>query len=114
MKEETKLGSNLRTLQYSFLSWLFGGGPGESTVDTPSFSTIYTKKSHNLDKPVAKCWNPNGVDSMTSALTKAEKRCEDFLNPTVQRDDLGCFVVRLPFNQNAESLREPRDIIFRK
>lgn len=91
------------TAQKTSLGWVLFG-PVISKNATLNLHSITSLHSHlDLASSLLQFWELEAIRP-SSALTQAEKRCEDYFNSTYHRDSDGRYVVNLPFNDNLTPL----------
>ncbi|XP_026331312.1 uncharacterized protein LOC113238692, partial [Hyposmocoma kahamanoa] len=84
--------------QNTIFGWILSGKTvsGFEAETKANFTSMHVQI--NEDELLKKFWEmENEPNMIKNEMTKSEKQCEDFFDSTTVRDDLGRFVVRLPF-----------------
>lgn len=113
--EQISLGKGLSVLRDSKFGWIVAGNSNLSS-QCKDYSIFNLNNNRNLclDKLLINFWNIEEVQVNKNMQSESERFCEDHFQKTMKRDEIGRFIVEMPFKENLSKLGKTKDMALKR
>lgn len=111
---QIKMGDNLPSLQKTVFGWVAVGKYIENQTSKvkSTFALFNTKQT--IDRHLERLWELDNTTTLQSQLSTEHQLCQTIFDKTVQQNDEGRIVVKLPFNTPPDDIGETYNIAVRR